>query len=229
MRTFRDAKTMAKTLRTEVLARTQADLPHSAALEIVARQFGLDNWNILAAAITSSASRTVPAFETSGLDLTDPRRATTSTIPILRVFSEDRARQFYLDFLGFTLDFGGPANGPGTSFYAQIIRAETTFHLSEQPYDPSPGATVAININGLDALRTELAAKYSDLGSRVWGPAVWVPEIQTMPWQSRVMTISDPFGNHLRFSEPLSPEARTALPRWSPHPHRASAEPGRAG
>jgi glyoxalase superfamily protein len=216
MRTFRDAKTMARTLRGEVLARTRTDLPHSAALEIVARQFGFNDWNVLAAKITeASASRIVPAVETSGLDLTDPRRATTSTIPILRVFSEERAREFYLEFLGFTLDFGGPAGGPGTSFYGQIIRGETTFQLSEQPYDPGHGATVAINIDGIDALRAELADRYGAMGSRVWGPAVWVPEVREMPWKTRVMTISDPFGNHLRFSEPLDPAARAGLPRWS--------------
>ncbi|MEV6634451.1 glyoxalase superfamily protein [Actinoplanes sp. NPDC051470] len=217
MRTFRDAKTMAKTLRSEVLARTQADLPHSAALEIVARQFGFDDWNVLAARIAAaSASRIVPAVETSGPEVTDPRRATTSTIPVLRIFAEERALEFYVEFLGFTLDFGGPAGGPDTSFYGQIIRGATTFQLSEQPYDPGAGATVVINIDGLDELRDELRLRYSAMGSRVWGPAVWVPEVQEMPWQTRVMTISDPFGNHLRFSEPLDPAARAGLPRWAP-------------
>ena len=73
MRTFRDAKIMAKTLRSEVLTRTQADLPHSAALEIVARQFGFDDWNVLAARIAAGSSQIVPASETSGLHLTDRR------------------------------------------------------------------------------------------------------------------------------------------------------------
>lgn len=27
------------------------------------------------------------------------------SIPIIRIFSEDKAKEFYLDFLGFTLDW----------------------------------------------------------------------------------------------------------------------------
>jgi Glyoxalase superfamily protein len=49
MRTFRDAKTMAKTLRAELLERKQVELSHSECLEIVSRQFGHDNWNVMAA------------------------------------------------------------------------------------------------------------------------------------------------------------------------------------
>ncbi len=41
MRGFRDAKLMAKSLR-EAMAARQVPLPHSEALEIVARQFGYD-------------------------------------------------------------------------------------------------------------------------------------------------------------------------------------------
>jgi uncharacterized glyoxalase superfamily protein PhnB len=216
MRTFRDAKLMAKTLRLELAARAQTDLSHSEALEIVAKQFGFDDWNILAAKIADSAhSRIVPAFHTEGPDITDPRRATTSTIPILRIFSEERAMEFYVEFLGFKLDFGGPSGGPGSPFYGQIIRGDTTFHLTEQPYDPGHGATVVINLDGIDALHDELVGRYSAMGSRVWGPAVWVPDVQEVPWGMRVMTISDPFGNHLRFSEPADAQARKGLPRWS--------------
>jgi hypothetical protein len=216
MRTFRDAKLMAKTLRAELAARKQIDLSHSEALEIVTRQFGFDDWNVLAARIEQeSQSRIVQSYLVEGADISDPKRATTSTIPILRIFSEDRAKEFYLEFLGFKLDWGGPASGPGSSFYGQIIRGETTLQLTEQPYDPGHGATVAINIDGIDALRDELQERYSVMGSRVWGPAVWVPAVQEMPWGLRIMTISDPFSNHLRFCEPVDPAARTGLPRWA--------------
>jgi uncharacterized glyoxalase superfamily protein PhnB len=211
MRTFRDAKTMAKSLRAEV-----PDLSHSQTLEIVAKQFGFDNWNILAAKIEDAQqSRIVPSIYIEGAGVTDPRRATSSTIPILRIFSEEKALEFYLEFLGFTLDFGGPAGGPaGGPFYGQIIRADTTLQLTEVPYDPGAGATVGINLNGIDDLHRELTQRYGEMGSRVWGPAVWVPDIEDVPWGSRVLTLSDPFGNHLRFSEPKDSAAQAALPRW---------------
>ncbi|HEV2502759.1 MAG TPA: glyoxalase superfamily protein [Mesorhizobium sp.] len=50
MRTFRDAKVMAKTLR-QGLRERRIDLSHSDCLELVARQFGLADWNTLAAKI----------------------------------------------------------------------------------------------------------------------------------------------------------------------------------
>lgn len=50
MRTFRDAKAMAKTLR-QGLSERSIDLSHSDCLELVARQFGLADWNTLAAAV----------------------------------------------------------------------------------------------------------------------------------------------------------------------------------
>jgi hypothetical protein len=44
-----DPKNMAKALRSELLSRFEVDAAHSECLEIVARQHGVDNWNILAA------------------------------------------------------------------------------------------------------------------------------------------------------------------------------------
>lgn len=43
-----NAKTMARTLRTS-LSQRSIDLPHSACLELVARQFGFADWNVLSA------------------------------------------------------------------------------------------------------------------------------------------------------------------------------------
>lgn len=56
MHTFLDAKTMAKALR-QALAERAITLGHSECLELVARQFGFANWNMLAASI-EAASRT---------------------------------------------------------------------------------------------------------------------------------------------------------------------------
>jgi len=50
MRTFRDAKAMAKALR-EGLAKHKIELSHSDCLELVAGQFGMKDWNTLSARI----------------------------------------------------------------------------------------------------------------------------------------------------------------------------------
>jgi len=204
MRTVRDAKAMAKSLRAELLSRAQVDLSHGECLEIVARQFGVDNWNILSAKIQDSRPEILPQWRTAF--------APTTTIPVLRIFSVPSAKQFYLDFLGFTLDFGGPATGEeGAPFYGQVSRPGTTLQLTEQPYEPGPGATVDIWLTGLADLREELLAR--DLG--VFGPALGVPPILEMHWAARVLILPDPFGNHVRLSEPLDPADRAHLPRWA--------------
>lgn len=59
MHTFLDAKTMAKTLRA-ALAERSIDISHSDSLELVARQFGLDDWNTLAARIQQSLPLALP-------------------------------------------------------------------------------------------------------------------------------------------------------------------------
>src|SRR5687768_17254474 len=103
MRTFRDAKTMAKALRTE-LADRGVELTHSECLEIVSRQSGFDDWNVFAAKTAALAG--IDGDESAGA-----WGARGSAIPVLRVFSVDKAREFYVDFLGFALDFGGPSSG----------------------------------------------------------------------------------------------------------------------
>ena len=101
MRTFRDAKIMAKILRSELIHRRQVELSHSECLEIVARQFGHDDWNVMAAKINELST-------ISGAGDTGPFSAATTTIPVFRVFHVELAQAFYVDFLGFTLDWARP-------------------------------------------------------------------------------------------------------------------------
>ena len=59
MRDFREAKTMARSLR-QGLKTYGAPITHSQSLELMAKVFGVDNWNILAARIAGEAAP-VPA------------------------------------------------------------------------------------------------------------------------------------------------------------------------
>ena len=97
MRSFRDAKLMAKSLR-ETMAARQVPLTHSETLEIVARQFGYDDWNVLAARIGEAEP---------GMEADKPAEAVRLQmgIPVLRIFDEAKAKEFYLGFLGFTMDW----------------------------------------------------------------------------------------------------------------------------
>jgi ClpX C4-type zinc finger/Glyoxalase superfamily protein len=55
MRDFRDAKLMAHSLR-DALRIKSVEISHSDALELVAKAFGFDSWNVLSAKITAASS-----------------------------------------------------------------------------------------------------------------------------------------------------------------------------
>src|SRR3954468_24119707 len=98
MRSFRDAKLMAKTLR-EAMASKQVELSHSETLELVARQFGYADWNVASASFgeyRDGAAATAKDVSDVSLEM---------GIPILRIFDVEKAREFYLDFLGFSMDW----------------------------------------------------------------------------------------------------------------------------
>ncbi len=121
-------------------------------------------------------------------------------IPILRIFSVDKAKEFYVDFLGFTCDWrhSFDSNFPE---YLQISREGVILHLSEHHGDSVPGAAVIVNMTGIDALHAELTAKNYRFAK---------PGIEDMPWNARAMRVTDPFGNRLTFSE--SNEGKAAAP-----------------
>jgi hypothetical protein len=56
MRDFRDAKAMAHTLRGALQGKT-IDITHGECLELIAKAFGFDNWNVLAAKIDAAVPR----------------------------------------------------------------------------------------------------------------------------------------------------------------------------
>jgi uncharacterized glyoxalase superfamily protein PhnB len=114
------------------------------------------------------------------------------TIPVLRIFSVEKAREFYVDFLGFTWDWEHRF-GDNFPLYAQVSRPDVVLHLSEHHGDATPGAAVLISMKGIDDYHRELRAK---------NYRYYKPGIEDMPWNDRVMQIVDPFGNKLRFSEP---------------------------
>src|ERR1700761_4678227 len=60
MRDFRDAKAMAQTLR-EALKTKSVSITHSESLELIARSFGVPDWNYLAAKIHASEPAPLPA------------------------------------------------------------------------------------------------------------------------------------------------------------------------
>ena len=122
------------------------------------------------------------------------------TIPILRIFDIDKAKTFYVNFLGFSIDWEHRFEH-GRPLYMQISRGDLTFHLSEHHGDCTPGSTVFVITNGLHEFHQEITSKkYSNLN----------PGIQWMPWNAEVMEVVDPFGNRIRFNEYLRERKKEA-------------------
>lgn len=112
------------------------------------------------------------------------------TTPILRIFDEAKAREFYVDFLGFKVDWEHRFE-EGLPLYMQISRDDCILHLSEHHGDCSPGAAVRIETDELEAYHRQLLSS---------GYGYARPGIEDMPWGTRDMSVTDPFGNRLIFT-----------------------------
>jgi catechol 2,3-dioxygenase-like lactoylglutathione lyase family enzyme len=110
-------------------------------------------------------------------------------IPILRIFDEAKARDFYVGFLGFTVDWEHRFE-PGTPLYMQVSREGCVLHLSEHFGDGTPGSVIRVGSSDLAAYQAELLAKKYKYAR---------PGIEDQPW-GKDMSISDPFGNQLVFT-----------------------------
>ncbi|MCU6432869.1 VOC family protein [Undibacterium sp. Jales W-56] len=113
------------------------------------------------------------------------------SIPVLRIFDEEKAKQFYVDFLGMSIDWEHrfEENFP---IYMQLSRDNLVFHLSEHSGDCTPGSKVFVNTPDIDGLYKELSEKTYKYNK---------PGIEIAAWGDRTMTLTDPFSNKILFNE----------------------------
>ncbi len=112
-------------------------------------------------------------------------------IPVIRIFDEAKAKDFYLGFLGMTLDWEHRF-GPEFPLYMQVSMEGLVLHLSEHSGDGSPGTKLLVNMDALDVLFAQVSAteyRYSR------------PSIETAPWGNRMFEVTDPFSNRILFNE----------------------------
>lgn len=110
--------------------------------------------------------------------------------PILRIFDERKAREFYLDFLGFNLEWEARFQ-EDFPIYMHVSRGDIALHLSEYHGDACPGARVFIHMYGVEEYHQELAAKHYKY---------FRPGIEAF-YGAKCMEVTDPFGNRLSFNE----------------------------
>jgi catechol 2,3-dioxygenase-like lactoylglutathione lyase family enzyme len=115
-------------------------------------------------------------------------------VPILRSFDEGKAREFYVDWLGFKVDWEHRFEA-GTPLYMQVSRGDCVLHLSEHHGDGSPGIHIRIRVDELEAFHAELQTRpYKN----------YRPGLQDQEWGAREMIVQDGAGNMLVFYRDLA-------------------------
>ncbi|KAL6803603.1 Glyoxalase/Bleomycin resistance protein/Dihydroxybiphenyl dioxygenase [Trichoderma sp. SZMC 28012] len=117
-----------------------------------------------------------------------------SVIPILRIFDVKKADEFYIDFLGFTVDWDHrfDDNAP---LYRQISKGSLILHLSEHHGDGTPGTKIRVMMKqGIVEYHQELITKKY----RYMRPGI---EKGYGGPDSQEVTVIDPFGNTVTFCQ----------------------------
>ena len=112
-------------------------------------------------------------------------------IPILRIFDVSKAKEFYIDWLGFKIEFEHQFE-ENTPFYIGISRDDIQLHLSEHHGDATPGSKVFIVCN-------EIKKFHEELQSRPY--KYYRPGICETFYDTLEVSVQDPFGNTLSFNE----------------------------
>ncbi|WP_460945374.1 glyoxalase superfamily protein [Okibacterium endophyticum] len=175
--TIASAKSAARRLR-EHLTQSGFAISHSEALELVAHQLGFRDWNTAVAGLNASTGGGIGG-----------------AIPVLRIHDEAVAREFYVDYLGFAVEWEHRFE-PGMPLYARLRRDGAVLDLSEHHGDGTPGTVVWMPASDLAGLHRELSGR---------GHPRLRPGIDDDAPGGPTMTITDPFSNTLRFCQPSAP------------------------
>jgi catechol 2,3-dioxygenase-like lactoylglutathione lyase family enzyme len=113
------------------------------------------------------------------------------TVPVLRIFSTEKAHEFYVDFLGFKVDWTHRFE-PDAPVYMQVSRGGVVLHLSEHHGDGTPGTHVYVYTTGVSELQREFIDKKYRYNR---------PGLQQQDWGMTEVTVNDPFNNRITFGE----------------------------
>jgi catechol 2,3-dioxygenase-like lactoylglutathione lyase family enzyme len=116
-------------------------------------------------------------------------------MPTLRITNYAKAKAFYVNGLGFQIDWEHRFE-PHFPVFMQVSRSELSFFLTEHAGDCPPGGLVHLYVPDVDAWFTEFQSR---------GVPIHEPPNESLQGL-RDMTVRDPDGNKLRIC--------TRLPGW---------------
>lgn len=118
-----------------------------------------------------------------------------TVIPQLRMTDAAQSLTFYVDGLGFAVDWKHQFE-PGYPLFIQLTRAGQTIFLTEHTGDCQVGGAVYFIVPDADRCFSEFTGR---------GITAIDPPHNT-PWGTRESVVTDPDGNRLRFASDLAGE-----------------------
>jgi catechol 2,3-dioxygenase-like lactoylglutathione lyase family enzyme len=110
-------------------------------------------------------------------------------IPIIRIFDVAKAKEFYIYWLGFEVEWEHQFE-PETPYYIGIKKDNIQLHLSEHHGDSVPGVKIFIECTEIEKIHASLKPyKY------------YRPFVEKTFYDTLEMVVQDPFGNKLSFNE----------------------------
>lgn len=121
-----------------------------------------------------------------------------TVIPQLRCTEASRSLAFYVDQLGFAIDWQHQFE-PGFPLFIQLTRAGQTLFLTEHAGDCEVGGAVYFLVPDAEACHAAFVSR----------GVVATGTPHTTPWATVEFLLTDPDGNRLRFASdvPTSPPA----------------------
>ena len=114
-----------------------------------------------------------------------------NVVPIIRILNYTKAVEFYIDWLGFEIDWEHRF-AEDMPLYMQISAPGIKLHLSEHHGDGIPGTHLHIYCTGIKAYHETLINKKYKYGR---------PGLEETFYDTWSVTVHDPFGNRLIFDE----------------------------
>jgi catechol 2,3-dioxygenase-like lactoylglutathione lyase family enzyme len=111
-------------------------------------------------------------------------------IPILRMYDVEATKRFYVEYLGFNLDWqDGEGDRP---VYMRVSRGPVALDLSSHAGDGTPGTVIVIPLEDVAALHRELHTRdYPFMNPGIDPRGI-----------GKEVTVFDPASNQVRFFEP---------------------------
>lgn len=114
-------------------------------------------------------------------------------VPGLRFVDEEATRAFYVEGLGFRVDWEHRF-APGMPLFMQVSRDGMALYLTQHAGDAQPGGLVYFYVDDVDAWYRSIPSDKVHLGH--------APE--DMPWGNREVHLVDPAGNRVRLCTRLA-------------------------